>query len=297
MGADVLPYLVPSQEVVTWEPWTYWDGEDWPPLPDAIDGWDPGTDIHVSRYVRIDTARLLEDTRLQPHDLAIVTSWTSSTSGMTEAAPRAPLDHSGVTKTDGTLRGDRIGGVLRLRCTLMLTSTPATQTPGVAWLAGSILSEHQHRLALEGALSMFPVHDVDFSHTSLPPEASWHLETSTELTAPFLGTFRLLINNRDGELMTAAARGTKDKRQQALCDELEHGVAMMLLELAIMLRADLADRDNWPPDTVGDVLSRTLAAAEQSNLVPAPNGPYDVATFRTRLAAATRATGHGRSFR
>ena len=96
--------------------------------------------------------------------------------------------------------------------------------------------------------------------------------------------------------MTAVARGAKDKRQQALCDELEHDVAIVLLELAVLLREDLADRDVWPPDTVGEVLARTLMVAERTTNLPSPSGVEDMATFRTRLVAATRAAGHGRSF-
>jgi hypothetical protein len=296
--ADVRPYLVPNPESVRWEPWTFWDRGNWSALPAGIDGWDPGTDLHVRRTIRIDVERLLHETGLTSTDSVVGTvSWTSSTSGMTEAAPAFRLDPSGIAVADAVLLGDRLGGVVRLRTTLSLATSPQRPVVGVAWLPGSIFVEDEHRLALEGTLSMFPVHDVDFSHTTLAPDASWHLETTTELTAPFLGTFRLLINRRDTELLAAVSRGTKDNRQQALCDDLEHGVAMVMLELAISLREELADSDIWPPDSVADVLNRTLTVASEQLLLRSPTGPNDVSEFRTQLAGIARAVGFGRTLR
>src|SRR6266498_4362196 len=128
MVADVRPYLVPTPNTVVWEPVLLWDGEGWTSLPDAIDGWDPGTDLHIRRYVHVDTNRLTEETRLHaPTDLAVVVSWTSSTSGMTEAAPPVALSPTGTTVADAALRGDRIGGILWLRSTLSVVSRPAAQ--------------------------------------------------------------------------------------------------------------------------------------------------------------------------
>ena len=142
-------------------------------------------------------------------------------------------------------------------------------------------------------MSMFPVHGVDFSHTNLHPSASWHLEGSPDLHAPFMGTFRLLLNRLDGELMKAVERGAKTARQQALVDELAHGVAELLLELAVVHRDELSDRDGWPTDTVGDVLSRCLAQAGE---LREPSGAQDLPRFRSTLAGIVRAGGQGRMF-
>jgi hypothetical protein len=71
-------------------------------------------------------------------------------------------------------------------------------------------------------------------------------------------------------------------------------VAELLLELAIQLREDLGERDDWPPDSVGDVLRRMLHAAKLEAMVP-PTG-MDLADFRSRLAAAARSTGQSRPF-
>lgn len=263
-------------------------------MPEAIDGWDPGTDLRAARRVRVDGARFVQETGLELADVALTVSWTSSTTDMTEAAPAAQFSPNGTALIDTTLVGERLSGILSLRSTVSLTRTAVGRGVGVASVPGSVLAEHVQRVVLESMSSMFPVHEIDFSHTRLSPTASWHLETSTDLTAPFYGTFRVLINKRDRELRTAVTRGAKDRRQQALLDELQAGVAAMLLELALHLRTELDEREEWPPDSVGDVLARTLAASPL-HLV-APPGAAELAEFSTQISGAVRNLGRGRIF-
>jgi hypothetical protein len=297
MPADVRPYLVPSVDAVVWGPWLLQDGDEVVELPEAIDGWDSGTDLWLSRTVTVDQQRLRVETQLpQEVGLVVTASWTSSTSGMSEAAIPVPVVDSDPVTLRAVLPGDRIGGVLGIRTTLATASAPRTWVPGIAHSPGSILAENKRQVALEGTLSMFPVHGIDFSHTSLDPDASWHLESSADLHAPFLGAFRLLLNRLDGELMKAVERGAKSSRQQALVDELAHGVGVLLLELALTHREDLDDRENWPPDSVGDVLSRMLARAVVGGHISASVGLQDLSQLRTAVAGAVRAAGQGRRF-
>jgi hypothetical protein len=270
------------------------DAQEWCPLPDEVDGWDPGTNLRVARRVQVDAGRLFQETGLQPEDTALTISWTSSTTDMTEASAPVRFGPNGTVVADTILVGERLSGILTLRTTVSLARPPATRAVGVAAVPGSVLAEHVQRVVLENVSSMFPVHEIDFSHTRLSPTASWHLETSTDLTAPFYGTFRVLINKRDRELSAAVARGAKDKRQQVLLDELQAGVAALLLELALHLRDELAEREEWPPDSVGDILSRTVAASPLS--AAAPPSPVELADFRTQIAGAIRHLGRGRVF-
>lgn len=294
MPTDVRPYLIPRPGTVVWDPWFLLDAEEWRSLPDTIDGWDPGTDLRAAQRVRIDVARFVQETGLDLADVALTVSWTSSTTDMTEAAPAAKFDPSGMAMVDTTLVGERLSGTLSLRSTISLVRPSVGRGVGVATVPGSVLAERIQRVVLESRSSMFPVHEIDFSHTRLSPTASWHLETSTDLTAPFYGTFRVLINKRDRELRTAVARGAKDRRQQALLDELQAGVAALLLELALHLRAELAEREEWPPDSVGDVLARTVAASPLH--VVAPSSAVDLADLRTQISGAVRKLGRGRIF-
>ncbi|GAB4105906.1 hypothetical protein GCM10028790_49250 [Micromonospora taraxaci] len=294
MPAEVRPYLVPEASTLVWQPWLLLDGHEWRPLPDELDGWDPGTDLRIARRVQVDATRFFQETGVELRNVALTVSWTSSTTDMTEAAPPARFDVGGGAVVDTILVGERLSGVLTLRTTVSLVHSPVGQAVGVAAVPGSVLAEHVQRVVLENVSSMFPVSEIDFSQTRLSPTASWHLETSTDLVAPFYGTFRVLINKRDRELSAAVARGARDKRQQALLDELQAGVASLLLELALHVRDDLADRDEWPPDSVGDVLYRTLAALPLS--VPAPPSSVDLAEFRTQISGAVRHLGRGRVF-
>ncbi|MFB4294552.1 hypothetical protein ACBI99_43415 [Nonomuraea sp. ATR24] len=294
MQADVRPYLVPRPGTVVWEPWYLFDADEWSLLSDEIDGWDPGTDLQVARHVRVDVARFAQETGIAIADVALVVSWTSSTTAMTEAAPSVRFDSNGMATVSATLVGERLSGTLSLRSTISLAGTLAKQAAGVASIPGSVLAEHTQQAVLENASSMFPVHEVDFTHTRLSPTASWHLETSTDLTAPFFGTFRVLINKRDRELSAAVKRGAKDKRQQLLLDELQASVATLLLELALHLREELAEREEWPSNSVGDVLARTIAVSPL-HLVTPPS-PIDLAEFRTQLSGAVRSLGRGRIF-
>lgn len=294
MAADVRPYFIPDSETVRWDPWALATDGDWVPMPDAVNGWDPDTDLKIRRTVQIDPSRFTTETGLNIGQVVVTTSWISSTTAMSGAEAPLPVPESGLVVAEAVMRGERLGGVMSLRSTVALARAGA-QRPGVAHMPGSVLAEHSRRVALEGSMSMFPVHDIDFAYTRLSADASWHLETSTDLTAPFLGTFQLLLNNRDAELMSAVARGSKDKRQQALRDELQQGVAAVLLELAVALRTELEDGSDWPADSVGEVLLRTLATAGRE--FRALTGAHDIAEYRTRIAGAIRNAGHGRAFR
>lgn len=294
MPADVRPYLVPQASTVNWDSWLLLEDHDWRLLPGELDGWDPGTDLRIMRRVRVDGPRFLQETGVELRDVALTVSWTSSTTDMTEASLRVPFDVGGAAVLDMVLIGERLSGVLTLRSTISLVRSPTARLAGVAEVPGSVLAEQFQHVVLENVSSMFPVSEIDFSQTRLSPTASWHLETSTDLVAPFYGTFRLLINRRDRELSAAVARGSKDRRQLALLDELQAGVAGLLLELALYLRDDLGERDDWSPDSVGDVLSRTLAASPLS--VPAPPTAAELAESRTQIVGVIRDLGRGRLF-
>ncbi|MEV6306044.1 hypothetical protein AB0M02_41990 [Actinoplanes sp. NPDC051861] len=292
--ADVLPYFVPAPGTVIWEPWQLFDGQEWSALPDEIDGWDPGTDLEVARRVRVDGGRLRDETGLDLADVVLAVSWTSSTTSMTDAAPLVSFDQDGSAIAHAALPGERISGLLKLRSTISMVRPPTSYRPGVAWIPGSVLSEHTHQVLLDSSSSMFPTHEIDFAGTRLSPEASWHLETTTDMSAAFFATFRVLINKRDTELSRAVARGAKDRRQQALLDELESGVAELLLEIAVHCREELDERADWPSDSVGDVLSRIVRSSRLTQ--QAPSTPQELADFRTALTGAVRAGGKGRVF-
>jgi hypothetical protein len=294
MAGEVRPYLIPTPSAVNWGAWHLLDAGAWVPLTAAMEGWDSGTDLRIARTVVVDRSQFETQTGLPLDAVALSVSWTSSTTGMTEAAPAARFNPKNQAVGDALLVGERLSGSVNLRTTIALATAVANPAPGVASVPGSVLAEDQFRIALEDVSPMFPVHALDFANTRLSTSASWHLETTTDLSAPFYASFRVLINARDKELSNAVARGAKDGRQQALLDELQAGVAVQLLELALMLRSELSDRDEWPEDSTGDVLQRTLASSMLD--LTAPPAAHDMAAFRTLVAGAVRNAGKGRMF-
>jgi hypothetical protein len=297
MHGDVLPYLVPAQDAVRFSPWQRLDGEGWSELPDRMPDWDSDTDLSIWREAVIDLERVRGQCGL-PADtaLALTTSWTSSSTAMSRSAEPIPVTRSGPVTLACVMTGDRIAGVVTIRTTLTLAQPPTIRRPGTAWFPGSVLFEDRQTIALEATDPPFPMHEIDFSRTRLDPDASWHLETTTELTAPFLGTFLLLLNTRDKELIDAVARGRKDRRQEALVEELEHGVGALLLELALHLRTELDEREEWPAGTVGNVLTRILDGSARSTSLHPASGPHDLTEVRTMLYGTARAAGRGRRF-
>ncbi|GAA4178467.1 hypothetical protein GCM10022251_82600 [Phytohabitans flavus] len=266
-------------------------------LPSHLPDWDSNTDLIIERDVQLDLDRLARETGITSDaSLALTTSWTSSSSDMSSYVPPVVVSASGTITLRAVLKGERLGGVVTLRTTLTLARPSAVRAPGVAWFPGSVLAEHRYSVGLEPSDPPFPTHEIDFSRTRLNPDASWHLETTTDLTAPFLGSFLLLLNTRDQELISAVAKGRKDKRQQLLIEDLEHGVGALLIELALHHRDELCDSDRWPPGTVGDVLKRILDAASKRADLRIADGPHDLAEVRTLITGAARATGRGRQF-
>jgi hypothetical protein len=293
---DVLPYLVPGDGVVRFSPWHSFTVDGWQPLPDRVPDWDPDTSLTLRREVDIDLARMHQECGLPPDtDLTITVTWISSTTGMRNSVPPVLVTAYGPQILDCLLPGDEVAGEVTIKTVLTLAQQATERTPGVAWQAGSILVRDLQTVAVGPADPPFPVHQMDFARTRLDPEASWHLETSTELNAPFLGTFLLLLNTRDKELIDAVARGRKTPRQIALLEELEHGVGTLLLELAVNLRDEIDGGADWPTGSIGNVLKRILDGSSRSSLHP-PAGPHDLAEVKTMLSGAARAAGRGRRF-
>lgn len=288
--ADVAPYLVPARDVVDFGGWTTGDEE--APLPTELSGWDPQTNLPTRQVVTVDVEKLRSDAGLSPSaTFSLNVSWSSARTGMRESLARIELLPHQVV--DVVLPADRLGGTVVLRTTVTLAS-PGGGAPGVASVPGSVLAEHRHSIALEGDAEMFPIAVADLAATSYGPYASWHLQTTTDLEAPFMGAFLLILNERDIELTSAVNSRRRSPRQDLLLEGLEAEVASLLVELASGLASEI-EGATWPPDSVGAVLARYLGVANRY-AVGRPGGSDDLADFRSRLNSAVRADGVGRLF-
>lgn len=296
MRNDVRPYFVPSGESVRWGDWTLLDGEGHLPLPEYIDGWEPGTDLRIRREFEIDKARFESETQCTLEQCRVHVAWLSSTTGMVASAPPTSISAAGQGIVDVELLGAKIAGTLSLYSRIVFASRPTDDGPiGAARIPGSILAEHKQILRLERPSPMFPTQMVDFARTHHSVDASWHLDIDGELESPFMGAVLLQINSRDSALREAISReGSTGEVQRNLTDDLESGVASLLIAIAIANRDELAGKD-WPVSSVGDVLKNTLLRADLADTMPP--SPRDLNDFRTQIAGAVRKMGHGRLFR
>lgn len=296
MPSDVRPYFVPSPETVQWLPWMLVEQGARSPLPGYIEGWEPGIDLRLRREVRIDIDRLESETQSCVSDLIINVSWQSSTTGMVGSMLPVVIPADGSGEVHVELDGHKLAGTLSLYSRIVLAQGPKGSVPvGAPRIPGSVLVEDKQLLVLEQTATMFPVQLIDFARTTYSPDASWHLDVDHDLEAPFMAAILLQINSRDTELCEAISRqGPVSDYRRALTDELEAGVAALMIELAVENRDDLLAND-WSVGSVGDVLKNTLIRA---NLADA-NAPSAQALvdFRTQVAGAVRRTGHGRLFR
>lgn len=287
---DAKPYAVPRPSRIAFEGWKLASGD---PLGDFLEGWDPQSDVDLEQTLRLDVAGIAADAGLAAGKIfRLNVSCVSTDTGMTETLLRTRASEHQVVRV--RLPGSRIGGTVQIRTTLTLESGNLDQRPGIATKAGSVLGEHLHALRLTGESPMFPVSVVDFASTSFGAYASWHLQLSDDLDAPFLGTYLLLLNERDTELLKAVGAAKPTAVQQSLLDSLEAGIAMVMVETALRA-AQIADLDDLPPESVGDVLARYARIAEAYGI--GQEILNDDASIRSsRLMSLVRAEGYGRVF-
>lgn len=287
---DVRPYAVPTAPRVTFKGWL---SDDNVPLEDWIEGWDPQSDIVLLQTIDLDVQGILADSGLSSDvKLKLTVSCTSTDTGMTEVLQTRLASSHQIVQV--TLPGGRIGGALKIRTTVSLAARNDDPRSGIVVKAGSILAEHVHVLRLAGDASMFPISVVDFAGTSIGPFASWHLQTSNELDLPFLGTFLLLINERDKELLKAIAAKKPTSTQLALIASVEFEVAEIMLELALISAVD-NDLASFAPDSIGNVYHRYVQMASSHGVSPS-SLDEDLTHRRSRLSSLARADGFGRRF-
>jgi hypothetical protein len=291
MSRDARPYLVPGTVEVVWSAWERLVGDSWTQLGDKIEGWDPEMDVIVRRTVEADWSAFRRGAGL-PADFPLFVSakWESSSSQMRARLGTVAVPTAGPVSLQGTIPGQRAGGTLEIATAISTAADWASAPPGVAARAGSAFANDAVRIVLEGSGSMFPVALVDFSHTRFDPDASWHLSTPEDLTAPFLGSVILSLNERDRELVAALSALKPNPEQRALLLEVQQRVAMTMLETALDAeRSESLLTVAWPVESVGDVLRRLLESA--SGTVPSER-----ADVRAWLDGASRRAAQARAF-
>jgi len=296
MPHEVKPFRVPSSQSWRVGEWQLLRDGGWQALPDVLEDWDADTALHVRQIIDVDHEVIVEQSGLGLGATLVVTaSWSSSSNQMTDLIDRVPVTERVVT-LEATLPQGRIGGVLTITTSLALGATGNTGAVAAPKEPGSVLLDSTTTVALQGDGAMFPVAVIDFAATPFDVESSWVLEVSSDLEAPFLGVFQLLVNERDEELVRAITRPSSDASDRQLVFALEEGVAGVLAEAALAVQNELRDGGAWEAGTVGSVLNSMLDDVESRGLSLPGSGPEAISDFRSRLSGVVRSLGYGRSF-
>ncbi|MET9498856.1 hypothetical protein [Streptomyces sp. NPDC006552] len=257
MARHALPYRVPPRDVVETGPWTLVTPDGEVPLPEAIDDWDYQMDLSLRRRVTVDQVRTRARAGL-PEDTELMLSavWTATGSNL-----RGPGHVTCLTGAepvtvdlDVRLRGADLGGVLLLETALVLGRRRDDARPAAPRRAGSVLWQDTAELRLQGDAPQFPMAVIDFSRTSFPNGAAWHVQIDGELDSAAMGSLLLLINERNTVTTEAFQNAARPRPvDRAVLSAAHADVARTLMEHALS-HEDFADGCDFAEGSLGATL-------------------------------------------
>ncbi|WP_405930096.1 hypothetical protein [Streptomyces longwoodensis] len=273
MTRRVLPYRVPTEDVVTVGPWRLIleDGE--VSLPEALPDWDYQLDLRVRRSVRVDLDRARRQSGL-PADAPLVLSavWTATGSNLSGPAQRIGLSEAGTSTVefDFRLRGADLGGVLLLDTALLLAERRMDVRRSAPRRAGSVLWSDRNALRLQGDAPQFPMAVIDFSLTSFPDDAAWHLQISGGLESATMGSLLLLVNERNAVTTTAFQNAARPRPvDRIVLSAVYADAARVMIEHALS-HEDFGEEADYPDGSLGatllDLLEKLFPAQSITDL-------------------------------
>lgn len=257
MTRHVLPYRIPSEDVVTAEPWrlVVEDGE--VALPEALPDWDYQMDVHVRRSIRIDLDKTRRESGL-PTDAALMLSavWTARGSHLSGPAQHVRLAEAGTAtvELDFRLSGTDLGGLLLLDTALLLAARRSDGRPSSPRRAGSVLWSDRESLRLQGDAPQFPMAVIDFSRTSFPDDAAWHLHISGSLESATMGALLLLVNERNTVTATAFQNAARPRPVDRIVLSAVHADAARTMIEHALAHDDFAEEADFPEGSLGATL-------------------------------------------
>ena len=257
MTRRVLPYRIPSEDVVRCEPWALVTEDGESAMPEALPDWDYRMDLHLHRTVRVDLDRARSQTNL-PTDAALMLSavWTATGSNLSGPAMHVRLTGGGTETValDVRLPGADLGGLLLLDTALVLAERRSDARPSSPRRAGSVLWSDRESLRLQGDAPQFPMAVIDFSRTSFPDGAAWHLQVSGGLESATMGSLLLLVNERNTVTATAFANAAKPHAvDRIVLSAVYADAARVMIEHALG-NDDFAEDADFPDGSLGATL-------------------------------------------
>lgn len=257
MTRRVLPYRVPSENVVNAEPWrlVVEDGE--VALPKALPDWDYHTDLRVRRHIRIDVDQARRQSGL-PEDAPLLISvvWTATGSNLSGPAQHMRLTGAGTVTTefDVLLHGSDLGGLLLLDTALLLADRRNDARPSSPRRAGSVLWSDRSELRLQGDAPQFPMAVIDFARTSFPDDAAWHLQISGGMEHATMGALLLLVNERNAVTATAFQNAARPRPVDRIVLSAVYADAARTMIEHALTDDDFGEDADYPDGSLGATL-------------------------------------------
>lgn len=252
-SARTVPFLRAARKRVQPAGWML-HGEKPERLEDAIPWWDPATDLHMSRRVKVDAGGLRADCGLPDSAvIRLVAAWHCQGTSLRDGCPPILLPERGSAEHVLELWMDarRLAGDLSLRTAVVLVSNPEPG-PLSAVLPGTVLWEDRLELRLEGGGSRFPIDVFSFAESGadFPDGAAWRLDWDPEnLELPVLGGMQLMLNSAHPAVAKAIAQPEEPVSKMFLA-LLHFEVARSLLQGALS-REEFVSDHVWPSDSIG----------------------------------------------
>ncbi|WP_245623210.1 hypothetical protein [Spirillospora albida] len=252
-----LPYRIPAEDVVQAEAWRLVTEDGELELPEALPDWDYQMNLRLRRSVRVDLDRAYAGSALASDaPLTLAAVWTATGSNLRGPAQRVPIAGTGTVpvELDVLLHGTELGGILMLDTALVLAEGQSGGSFAAPRRAGSVLWSDRRSLRLQGDATQFPMAVIDFTKTSFPDHAAWHLQIGERLDAATMGSILLLINERN-EVAAAAFKNAAKPRpvDKVVLSAVHADAARVMIEHALR-HDDFRDGASFEEDTLGATL-------------------------------------------
>jgi hypothetical protein len=261
-------------------------------------GFDAGTALKLVRAVRVDVEAVRRKCELATGDrIAAVAQWRSVRTDLRGTGRAMELTESeDEVEIVVDIPPGRSGGTLELRTSLILDAPAGNgRSPFAAAKPGDILWHDRLLVVLEGSGPRFPVEIRKFD---LPPlsSAGWLLDWRPgSPDAMFMGSVRLLLNERHKAVIEAAKAVNRDLSQKMIVSAINADVARSLISGMLRNPEFLSAGTQYEKGTVGQVVGDLISFAfpgEDLNAVhmQLENEPE---TFAARLQSRLRLFGDG----
>jgi hypothetical protein len=265
MAQTVFPHKISPADTVQAEGWfRTLPGGASEAVGEHIADFDAGATLKLIRTIRVDGDALRRKCELAAGDrIAAVAQWFSA---RTELRGTGRVVQLGAEESEVEVsievKPGTAGGTLVLRTHLILdTPSSGTRSPFAATRESAMLWQDRVVVVLEGRGPRFPVEIRKFDSPQLSA-MGWMLDWRPgSPDAMFMGSVRLLLNERHKAVVEAAMAVTRDRSQKMIVSAINVDVARSLVGGMLRNPEFAASGVRYEKGTVGQVVGDLIASA------------------------------------